>query len=62
MTREAWYAHKMQDHIDALTEYIDILRDGAVDTKLTGLELDMLRSYLYTIDHELDVRIEDLTN
>lgn len=60
MTREEWYAHTVQDHIQAVTEYVDIVQDGNYYTDLTGQELNNLRTYLYTLNHEIDMRLEDL--
>lgn len=61
MTKEEWYVHKMQDHIEAIIDYVDTIQQySGGDTDLTGCELDKLRDYLYTIDHELDIRLEAL--
>lgn len=42
MTREEWYVHTTLDHVQALSDYLDIVRDGAIDTSLSDNELDDL--------------------
>ena len=59
MTREERYFHTVMDHIQAVTQYIDLVQDGNYYTDLTGQELNNLRTYLYTLNHEIDMQLED---
>ena len=60
MTREEWYAHTTLDHIQALSEYLDIVRDGAIETNLTDRELDDLYRYLAVLNCDVNRRLRDL--
>ena len=60
MTREEWYVHTTLDHIQALIEYLDIVRDGAIETSLTDRELDDLYRYLSVLNCDVDRRLRDL--
>lgn len=56
ITREEWYKHKILDSIELLTEYIDILRDGATETTMSEDELDSLYHGLCVMSCDINVR------
>lgn len=60
MTREEWYTHTTLDHIQALSDYLDIVRDGAIDTSLFGNELNDLYHYLVILNCDINRRLRDL--
>lgn len=61
MTREEWYVHTTLDHVQALSDYLDIVRDGAVDTSLSDNELDDLYHYLVVLNCDINRRLRDLS-
>lgn len=60
MTREEWYAHTTLDHIQELSDYLDIVRDGAIESSLTDRELDDLYRYLVVLNCDINHRLRDL--
>ena len=60
MTREEWYAHTTLDHIQALVDYLDIVRDGAIETNLTDSEIDNLYHYLIVLNCDIKRRLNEL--
>ena len=60
MTREEWYAHTTLDHVQALSDYLDIVRDGAIETSLSDNELDDLYHYLVVLNVDINRRLRDL--
>lgn len=60
MTREEWYAHTTLDHVQALSDYLDIVRDGAIETSLSDHELDDLYHYLVVLTCDINHRLRDL--
>ena len=60
MTREEWYAHTTLDHVQALSDYLDIVRDGAIDTSLSDHEIDNLYRYLIVLNCDINRRLNDL--
>ena len=60
MTREEWYAHTTLDHVQALSDYLDIVRDGAIETSLSDNELDDLYHYLVVLNCDINRRLRDL--
>ena len=61
MTREEWYAHTTLDHIQALIEYLDIVRDDAIESSLSDNELDDLYHYLVVLNRDINRRLRDLS-
>lgn len=61
MTREEWYVHTTLDHVQALSDYLDIVRDGAIDTSLSDNELDDLYHYLVVLNCDINRRLRDLS-
>lgn len=61
MTREEWYVHTTLDHVQALSDYLDIIRDGAIDTSLSDNELDDLYHYLVVLNCDINRRLRDLS-
>ena len=61
MTREEWYVHTTLDHVQALSDYLDIVRDGAIDTSLSDNELDDLYHYLVVLNFDINRRLRDLS-
>lgn len=61
MTREEWYVHTILDHVQALSDYLDIVRDGAIDTSLSDNELDDLYRYLVVLNCDINRRLRDLS-
>ena len=60
MTREEWYAHTTLDHIQALSNYLDIVRDGAIESNLTDSEIDNLYHYLMVLNCDINRRLNEL--
>lgn len=60
MTREEWYAHRTLDHLQALCDYLDIVRDGAIETNLSEKEFDDLYHYLIVLNNDINRRLRDL--
>lgn len=60
MTREEWYIHTTLDHIQELSDYLDIVRDGAIETSLSDNELDDLYHYLVVLNVDINRRLRDL--
>lgn len=61
MTREEWYIHTTLDHVQALSDYLDIVRDGAIDTSLSDNELDDLYHYLVVLNCDINRRLRELS-
>lgn len=61
MTREEWYVHTTLDHVQALSDYLDIVRDGAIGTSLSDNELDDLYHYLVVLNCDINRRLRDLS-
>ena len=61
MTREEWHAHTTLDHVQALSDYLDIVRDGAIESSLSDNELDDLYHYLVVLNCDINRRLRDLS-
>lgn len=63
MTREEWYRHRVLDSIEVLTEYLDIVRDGVVETSMSDDEFDSLYHGLcmltFDINREINTRFNE---
>lgn len=55
MTREEWYKHKVLDAIELLDEYVDLMRDGTVDTEMSVDEINSFFHGLCLLTRDISV-------
>lgn len=53
MTRPEWYKHKTLDHLEAVSEYVQIMRDGAMETDMATYDIELLYSLLCRLNYDI---------
>lgn len=62
MTREEWYKHTTMDRIDALMEYVQIMRDGAMETDMKSEDIEQLYHLLCILRCDISKQMEEFEN
>lgn len=62
MTREEWYKHTTMDRIDALMEYVQIMRDGAMETDMKSEDIEQLYRLLCSLWCDISKQMEEFEN
>ena len=59
MTREEWYKHKTIDCAQALTEYVQIMLDGAMETDMERGDILELRNLLIDLQYDISKQLKE---
>lgn len=62
MTREEWYKHTTMDHIQALEEYVQIMRDEAMETDMKSEDIEQLYHLLSVLRCDISKQLEEFEN
>lgn len=62
MTREEWYKHRTLDHIQAVIEYVEIMLDGAMYSKLEKSEIESIYRSLIVLQGDISNQLKELTS
>lgn len=57
MTREEWYKHKTIDGIISVGEYVQIMRDGAMDTDMPIEKIEQLYRLLMELQCDINKQL-----
>ena len=60
MSREEYYQHRTLDHIEALSEYVEIMMDGAMEVSLTTSEIKSIYHGLIVLQGEVSRQLQRL--
>lgn len=58
MTREEWYKHTMVDHIQSLCEYVEIMRDEAMETDMEQGDISELYYLLIALQCDISKQLK----
>lgn len=53
MERDTWYKHRTLDHIERVSEYVEIMLDGAMDTDLSDDAIQKIYSALIMLQGDI---------
>ena len=62
MTREEWYKHTMMDHVQALDEYVQIMRDGAMETDMKSEDIEQFCHLLSVLRCDISKQLKEYEN
>lgn len=57
MTREEWYKHQTIDKIEAVGEYVQIMRDNAMETDMPVEKIEQLYHLLIELQCDVNKQI-----
>lgn len=57
MTREEWYKHQTIDKIEAVVEYVQIMRDNAMETDMPVEKIEQLYHLLIELQCDINKQI-----
>lgn len=57
MTREEWYKHQTIDKIEAVSEYVQIMRDNAMETDMPVEKIEQLYHLLIELQCDVNKQI-----
>lgn len=57
MTREEWYKHQIIDKIEAVSEYVQIMRDNAMETDMPVEKIEQLYHLLIELQCDVNKQI-----
>lgn len=58
MQREEWYKHRTLDHLQALSEYVEIMMDGAMDSDLSEVEIQAIYHGLCVLNLDISNQLK----
>ena len=57
MERDVWYKHRTLDHIERVSEYVEIMLDGAMDTNLPEGVIQKIYSCLILLQEDISKQL-----
>lgn len=62
MTREEWYKHTTADHIEAVSEYVQIMLDGAMETDMKAEDIEQMYHWLTVLQYDISKQLKEFTH
>ena len=62
MTRAEWYKHATADKVEAVVEYVQIMRDGAMETDMSIDDIESLYSSLCKLQYDIFKQLKEERN
>ena len=60
MTREEWYKHQTMDKIESVSEYVQIMLDGAMETDMPQDKIEKLYTLLIALQYDISKQLNKL--
>ena len=60
MTREEWYKHQTIDKIESVSEYVQIMLDGAMETDMPQDKIEKLYTLLIALQYDISKQLNKL--
>ena len=60
MTREEWYKHQTTDKIESVSEYVQIMLDGAMETDMPQDKIEKLYTLLIALQYDISKQLNKL--
>ena len=60
MTREEWYKHQTIDKIESVSEYVQIMLDGAMETDMPQDKIEKLYTLLIAFQYDISKQLNKL--
>jgi len=57
MTREEWYKHTTLDKVDAVCDYVQIMLDDAMETRMSSKDIEQLHRLLIALCCDISEQI-----
>lgn len=59
MTREEWYKHTTIDNVEAVSEYVQIMLDGAMGTDMSVEAIRQLYKSLLALQYDISKQLKE---
>lgn len=60
MTREEWYKHQTMDKIESVSDYVQIMLDGAMETDMPQDKIEKLFTLLIALQYDISKQLNKL--